>query len=311
MNFRPCAALTVRRFSSVLLFAAFFTVLPPAGPVLAGEPGTIPLWSNGPPDNAIVHADGETIVNRPTERNKDGRNRSIDRVSVPTITVYPAPAGRVTGAAVVIFPGGGFTHLAIDKEGYDIARWLNTVGVTGIVVKYRTRSEGPASREEQMKAIVSDGRRAVRLARFNAEKWGIDPARIGVIGFSAGGYLAASVASGAWRGGGGADDSVAGVSCRPDFAGLIYPGMPPDFAVNVTESAPPMFLVNAGDDTTTPAENCLRMYQALRGAGVRAEMHLFDNGGHGFGLGVRGGAVAGWSGLFVDWLKEIGILSTE
>ncbi len=300
MLLSPRGTFPASRFSFVSLFA----VLLVAGSVAAGEPEIIPLWPAGPPDNAIVHAGAETITERP-----GGRNRSIDRVSVPTLTVYPAPAGKATGSAVVIFPGGGFTHLAIDKEGHNVALWLNTVGVTAVVVKYRTRSDGPPDRAEQMKAIISDGRRAVRLVRFNAEKWGIDPARIGVMGFSAGGYLAASVASGAYPGKDGVGDPVAGVSCRPDFAGLIYPGLPPDFTTNVTKNAPPMFLVNAGDDTTTPAENSIRIYRALRSAGVRAEMHLFDNGGHGFGLGVRGGAVAGWSGLFTAWLKEIGMLS--
>ncbi len=307
MHMIACGKLFICRF----IFAASFFLLFAATRATAAEPSKINLWPGSPPDKAIVHVDEAMITNRPTEQNEFGQNRSIDRVSMPDLTVYPVAGGTASRAAIVIFPGGGFTHLAIDKEGHDVARWLNTIGITGIVVKYRTRTDEQSSRAEQMKAIVSDSKRAVRLARFNAEKWGIDPARIGVMGFSAGGYLAATVASGYSQGKDGVDDPVSRVSCRPDFAGLIYPGLPPDFESNLTKGAPPMFLVNACDDTTTPTENCIRMFQALRGAGVRGEMHLFDNGGHGFGLGVRGGAVAGWSGLFAKWLKEIEIIKAD
>jgi acetyl esterase/lipase len=304
MQKNSCRKFLACRFISVMFIILIFT----ATAATAGEPLKSHLWPEGPPDRAIIHLEEEIITNRPTEQNEFGRNRSIDRVSVPDLTVYPAAEGTTSGAAVVIFPGGGFTHLAIDKEGHDVARWLNSLGITGIVVKYRTLTDEPSSRVEQMKAIVSDCKRAVRLVRFNAEKWGIDPSRIGVMGFSAGGYLAATVAAGYGLGSGGVDDPVSRGSCRPDFAGLIYPALPPDFESTVTKGAPPMFMVNACDDTTTPAENCLLMFQALRNVAVRAEMHLFDNGGHGFGLGVRGGAVAGWSELFAQWLTEIGIL---
>ena len=303
-----CEKLFACRFTFAPLYALLLITTSVA---TAADPAKTNIWPGNPPDKAIIHEGEELITNRPTEQNEFGQNRSIDRVSMPDLTVYPAPGGGAPGAAVVIFPGGGFTHLAIDKEGHDIARWLNTFGITGIVVKYRTRTDGQSGRAEQMKAIVSDCKRSVRLARFNADKWGIDPARIGVMGFSAGGYLAATVASGYGSSTEGLDDPVSRTSCRPDFAGLIYPALPPDFESNLTKSAPPMFLINACDDTTTPAENCIRMFQALRGAGVRGEMHLFDNGGHGFGLGVRGGAIAGWSELYAGWLTEIGIINDD
>lgn len=269
------------------------------------------LWPSGAPDNLIAHDSTESVINRTVGQNEMGLNRSISFVSVPELTVFPAPDGKATGAAVVIFPGGGFTHLAIDKEGYDIARWLNTIGITGIVVKYRTKT---VSAEEdrhrpgrQIGAIISDGRRSVRLARHNAAKWNIDPDRIGVIGFSAGGYLAASVAAGFDSGDNAAEDPVQKMSSRPDFAGLIYPAMPPDFEALVRGDTPPLFFVNAADDRVTPAEKCIMMFEAARAAGARTEMHVFDNGGHGFGMGVMGGAVARWPELFTDWLVEIGV----
>lgn len=274
------------------------------------------LWPDGTPDNSIVHNRAEVIQNRTIDQNKFGLNRSISYVSIPSLTVHPAPGDESTGAAIIIFPGGGFNHLTIDKEGHDVARWLNTIGVTGIVVKYRTRPEdssrqGGGMPENVMNAIISDGRRAVRIVRHRAEKWGIDPNRIGVMGFSAGGYLAASLATKYDQGQNNALDPVERVSCRPAFASLIYSGIPADFESLVSEDTPPMFLVNTGDDKRTPAENSIRLYQALRGAEIQAELHIYTKGGHGFGLGVRGKAVASWIERFAEWLREMNLSSAN
>jgi acetyl esterase/lipase len=274
------------------------------------------LWPNGNPDSSIAHSREEIAVNRDSEQNEFGFNRSISYVSIPGLTVYPAPEDKSTGAAIIIFPGGGFTHLAIDKEGHDVARWLNTIGITGIVVKYRTRPEGLVGQDGGMpesvwEAIVSDGLRAVRIVRHKAVEWDIDPNRIGVMGFSAGGRLAVTVATRYDQGKNSSTDRIERVGSRPDFACLVYPSVPKDIESLVSGETPPMFIVNAGDDRVTPAEKSVRLYQALLEAEIPAELHIYTKGGHGFGLGVRGGAVRSWPGRFAGWLGEMDLLSVE
>jgi len=272
------------------------------------------LWQNGIPDNSIVHENEESIENRTIDQNELGLNRSISNVSMPSLTVYPAPKSTSTGAAVIIFPGGGYSHLAIDKEGYDVAKWLNTIGVTGVIVKYRTCPSSVGGRglsmpENIMNAIISDGQRAVRLVRSMAEKWGIDPDRIGIMGFSAGGHLAVTLTTNYDKGQKNAMDPVDRVSCKPDFTGLIYSAIPKNIESLINEDTSPLFFVNAGDDKTTPADNSIRLYQALRKANIQTEIHIYIKGGHGFGLGVRGGAVTSWPERFADWMREMKFLS--
>lgn len=292
----------------LLLFLAALLSLPLAA-LAADEPVPLPLWPAGAPDTLIRHGQPESVENRENNRNAQGFNRIVSNVSTPTLTVYPAPGGQKAAPALVVFPGGGFRVLAWDKEGLDIARRFNAAGLTCIVVKYRLcpkqyeTAEGRAP-EAVRGAILADGPQAVRMVRANAAKWGIDPQRIGVIGFSAGGYMAAWTATHYTAGDQSAADPLAKVSSRPDFAALIYPAVPAGIDSVLSAETPPVFLVNADDDTTTPAAKAIALHNALVAAGVTTEMHIFTRGSHGFGLGVNGGAVTAWPGLLEGWLRE-------
>jgi acetyl esterase/lipase len=230
------------------------------------------------------------------ERGKDGvMNRSITNVSEPSVTVY-LPTGRVSGTAIVICPGGGYQHLAIDKEGHDIARWLNTIGIAGIVLKYRlpgNMARGAKTLPEVADSVhvaLEDAQDAMRLVKANAAKWHVRPNAIGLMGFSAGGHLAAMVGM------------VAPADARPDFLVLGYPAIPPQLSVNA--STPPTFLVAADDDSTVnAADNAGRFYAALRAAKVPSEMHVYSAGGHGFGIVKSGKTSEAWPEALVAWLK--------
>ncbi len=285
----------------------------PLAVLAAEEPSPLPLWPSGVPETVIRHEQPEKLENRTENQNAQGFNRIISFVSNPTLTVYPAPGVSGPAPALVIFPGGGFRRLAWDKEGIDIARRFNAVGITGIVVKYRLCPEKYETKEGRVPddvrvAILADGPQAMRMARANAAKWGIDPQRIGVIGFSAGGYMAAWTATHYTPGDPSAADPLAKVSSRPDFAGLIYPAVPAGIDTVLSAETPPVFLVNADDDTTTPAAKAIALHNALVAAGVTTEMHIFTRGSHGFGLGVNGGAVTAWPGLLEGWLRERGVI---
>ncbi|MBN2288035.1 MAG: alpha/beta hydrolase [Candidatus Glassbacteria bacterium] len=281
--------------------------------LVAAEPSEIPIWPDGLPDNAIVHTQPESTENRERNRNEFGFNRAVFNVSHPTFQVFKAPESETPAPAVLIFPGGGFSHLAIDKEGKDVARFLNSVGVTGVVVKYRTRPEeidnhSGQAYTEAMSAIMSDGRRTVQIVRQRASEWGIDPNKIGVMGFSAGGRMAVTISTAYDTAQADSDDPVLRVSSRPDFAGLVYPGIPDDIYSSITADTPPMFLVCGGEDETTPPAKDVLLFQALRKADVKAEIHIYTRGWHGFGLGLPGDTFASWPELFATWLREIDML---
>jgi acetyl esterase/lipase len=247
---------------------------------------------------------------------------------LPTLTVYLPPAGTATGAAVVIFPGGGYGHLATEKEGAVPARWLNGLGVAAFVVRYRL---GPKYHHP---AMLWDAQRAIRAVRARAGEWGVDPGRIGVLGFSAGGHLASTAATHFDAGAPGATDAVERVGSRPDFAILVYPvitmqeshthrrsrenllGTDPSPELlrllsnetQVTAETPPTFLVTTTDDASVPVENSLLFFQALRSAGVPAELHVFRTGRHGFGLAPDDPVLAAWLQLCEAWLRSGGWL---
>jgi acetyl esterase/lipase len=197
----------------------------------------------------------------------------------------------------VICPGGGYQHLAIDKEGHDIARWLNTIGIAGIVLKYRLPGRMPRGQTELaqvaefVRVAMEDAEAAMRLARENAAKWNLKQGAIGMMGFSAGGHLAAMMGM------------LASAEGRPDFLVLGYPAIPPK--LQVTSSTPRTFLVAADDDgTVNAADNAGRFYAALKAVKVPAEMHVYSSGGHGFGIIKSGKTSAAWPGALAAWLKE-------
>lgn len=236
-----------------------------------------------------------------------GDTTRYHHVSVPTITIYPAYGGDSNSAqslysAVLIMPGGGYGILAYDKEGTEIAQWLNSIGVTGIVLKYRV----PKNKD----GAFMDAQRAMGLIRLNALKWGIDPKRIGVIGFSAGGHLAARLSTNYALRNYDRIDEADDQSCKPDFSMLVYPAwlsakdgtmtLRDEFPVD--NQTPPAIMVQTQDDGLT-VNSCLAYYQALLKNKVMAELHLFPNGGHGYGMRPGSQAVRSqWPKLFGIWL---------
>jgi len=232
----------------------------------------------------------------------------LGHVSEPTITVYPAPLDRNTGAAVVIFPGGGYHILAYDLEGTEVAEWLNSIGVTAVLLKYRVPKPNgePAPIEP-----LQDAQRALSLVRSRAAEWNIDPARIGVLGFSAGGHLAARLSTNYDERAYAAVDEIDSVSCRPDFTLLIYPAYlfdkTSDELISSTlpldEQTPAMFLTMARDDPVD-SENVLRFALAMKRAQRPIELHLYNTGGHGFGLRRTDSAATTWTDPAATWLKQ-------
>ena len=252
----------------------------------------------------------------------------------PSLTIYLPPKETATGTAIVICPGGGYGFLAMDHEGHQIARWLNSLGVAGFILKYRHRNSGAGYGHP---APLNDAQRAVGMVRSRAKEWNINPNRLGILGFSAGGHLASTAGTHFHTGKPDAKDLIDRVSCRPDFMVLIYPvislvewcahsgsrrnllGNNPDEKLvenlsnerQVTPETPPTFLVHTYEDTGVPAENSIYFYLALRKAKVPAEMHLYHKGQHGFGLGQNHGAVSTWPLRCADWMRGLGLLEKK
>ncbi len=290
-------------------FMAAATILALATAARSHEIKTIELW----PDGAPGAIGGE----------KDFH---------PTLTVYPAPREKNTGAAVVICPGGGYGFTAMDHEGHQIGAWLNSFGVAGFIVDYRHRNRGYGH-----PAPLQDAQRAIRHVRAKAEDYRVDPKRIGVLGFSAGGHLASTAATHFDAGKPDAKDPVERVSCRPDFAVLCYPVIAFDEAVThrgsqqnllgkdapaelvrslsnekqVTKDTPPTFLWHTDEDNGVPSENSVLFYLACRKAGVPAELHIFRTGRHGLGLAKDTPGANQWPKLCEDWMRGQGFLGKK
>lgn len=255
----------------------------------------------------------------------------ISNVQTPDITVYLPSKRFATGQAVIICPGGGYWILAYDLEGTDIAKYLNSIGVAAIVLKYRLPTYGNCI--EPHKAPLMDAQRAMRLVRSNAAQWNIDPGKIGIMGFSAGGHLASTLGTHFDYGNKTAVDSVERLSCRPDFMILMYPvisfvdssshkgsheallGKDPgkyllyyySNELQVRDDTPPAFFVQADNDDGVPVENTLLMYKAMRKKHISAELHILSEGGHGFGLGIKNEHVGSWTNslkLWLSWLNK-------
>jgi acetyl esterase/lipase len=242
---------------------------------------------------------------------------AVENVSLPTMTVY-SPKGKNTGVAVVVFPGGGYQILAIDLEGTEVCDWLTSKGITCVLLKYRVPGErmNPKSGPYPESPIaLEDAQRTVGLVRFHAAEWHIDPHKIGVLGFSAGGHLVAAMSVHFEKRLYPAVDAADKESCRPDFAVAIYPGhlswsdksleMNPDIHFN--RQTPPTFLLQNEDDNVDGVEQSLVYYIALRNADVPVEMHLYAQGGHAFGLRRTKAPVTAWPQLVETWLGTIGI----
>ncbi len=296
MNPRPFSRVRSLLLSAVASTLAFTTSM-------AASNRELKLWPGVPPGDEAFKAP----VSKSEQKN-DGTLR-IAVVTEPTLTVFPAPAGKANGTAVVVCPGGGYNLLAWDKEGTEIAEWLNTLGVTAAVLKYRVPRRDP---KDPHVAPLRDGQRALRLVRQNAKAWGVDPARVGILGFSAGGHLAvlAGVAWGqsTYPKADAADD----LSSRPDFVLPIYPAYlgdekkagPLSPLLTITPKTPPMFIAVTHDDQLRGV-NAALLYAELKKVDVAAELHIFTRGGHGYGMRPSQDPVSGWPTLAEGWLRAM------
>ncbi len=273
----------------------------------------IPIWPKAVADATPI-AELETTESNTKDSVAGKPWISVSNVSQPTITVY-SPRGKNTGAAVVVFPGGGYQVLAIDLEGTEICDWLISKGITAVLLKYRVPTERVGPYRESPLAL-QDAQRAVGLVRFHAGDWHIDPRKIGVIGFSAGGHMVAAVSTHFEKRLYPAVDAADKESCRPDFAVAVFPGhlwideQPLQLNPNVpvTKQTPPTFLLQAENDPVDDVKNSLRYFEALKTAEVPVEMHLYAEGGHAFGLRRTKFPITGWPQLVETWLKTIGII---
>jgi acetyl esterase/lipase len=255
------------------------------------------LWPNGAPGS-----EGKTAPEK-VRITPDGEH-VISSVHQPSITVYLPSKETATGAAVVIAPGGSHVELWVDHEGYAVAQWLSEHGVAGFVLTYRLARE-PGSTYTVEGNSLPDMQRAIRLVRSRAAEWGVDPARVGVMGFSAGGDVAARAATQFDAGNSAAPDLVDRQSSRPAFQALIYPGLPPDLPVSRDE--PPAFLLCGEDDRPGISEGLPQLFIQLKHAGVPAELHVYTGVGHGFGIrSANTGAIANWPDQFLAWLGTLG-----
>jgi len=284
-----------------------------AGPTLPAAPEVINLWP-GPPPGDTVQLPPETNLTRSTDHLAGGRPYiRLGNISTPTITVYPPPAAHNTGTAAVVCPGGGYRIVSIDLEGTEICDWLNSLGVTAVLLKYRVPArEG----EPRYLAPLQDAQRALGLVRAHAGAWGIDPHRVGVIGFSAGGDMAAILSNDYAERAYPPVDAADRLGCRPDFTLLIYPAylvgkdnvLAPEVKPPHAPETPPTFLVQAEDDPIR-VENAFYYYLALHRGGVAAELHLYPTGGHGYGLRRTDATATTWPDRAADWLKAGGWLA--
>jgi len=288
---------------AALVFAVISTL---AATSLAAEPVTIPLWADGAPG---------TPATKPADE--------------PVLFLYRPAESAADGTAIVVCPGGGYGHLAMDHEGKQIAEWLNSLGITAVVLKYRHNGSG-----HQHPVPMTDGQRAIRTVRARAAEWGIDPAKIGVLGFSAGGHLASTLGTHFDAGQPDAADPIDHASSRPDFMILCYPvismtsehmhqgsrenllGKKPDAGLarkmsnelQVTADTPPTFLWHTDADTVVPVENSVAFYLAMQQAGVPGELHVFQNGHHGLGLARDVPGTSAWPDLCRQWLEVRGLI---
>jgi acetyl esterase/lipase len=311
-------------------------------PVWQPSPGhtQVPIWRGTAPDPQPVGGP-EYAETSGKEFLPGGRPAvGVNNVTRPTITVY-SPKGKNTGAAVLVFPGGGYQTLAIDLEGTEVCDWLTPKGITCVLLKYRVTDVGPYPKSgpyPESPMALEDAQRALGLVRFHAAEWHIDPHKSGVLGFSAGGHLVAAISTHYAKRLYPAVDAADKESCRPDFAVSIYPGhlslsaaewdakqgakhfVVPHAAtadkhlalnpeIPVTRQTPPTFLLQNEDDHVDDVDDSLAYYTALKNAGVPVEMHLYAQGGHGFGLRRTTLPVTAWPELVERWLVTIGMIS--
>jgi acetyl esterase/lipase len=277
----------------------------PAALYAQQTPQTIMLWPAGA---TTLKGAGEKEVTRPENPKPGERINSIVNVHNPSIEAHLPSTEKAIGTAVIVAPGGGHRQLVIGSEGTDIAKWLNELGVAAFVLKYRLAFTPNYQYTVEGEALA-DTQRAIRIVRARASEFGVKPDRVGVLGFSAGGALAALANNRFDRGKADADDEIVRQSCRPDFVALVYPGWSRSMDIAPPQDAAPAFLTSAGKDDASHAVQTVEYYNALFKAGVPVELHIYAHGGHGKAIHPRSGIPFGtWQVRMQDWMTDLGML---
>lgn len=309
----------------LLLIASIFVAWPlpgadtPAAPKSdAGGSIVIDIWPGTAPDETDNIGPERSRLSPKLDRKQvevTEQTKLITAVTKPSIALYRPAGGKETGTAILICPGGGYWDLFWQLEGEEVAAWLNSLGVTGVILKYRVPRRSDEPKGEPARRPLQDAQRAVSLVRSRAGEWGIDPWRIGIMGFSAGGHLAAATATSFDKRTYAPVDDIDKISCRPDFAIPVYSGylkakdkneLAP--GIHIPTNAPPFFLVHGGDDIISPPEGSVLMYLALKRAGVPAELHIYAGTTHDFGVRKTGHPYSMWTDSCAAWLRQQGFL---
>jgi endo-1,4-beta-xylanase len=261
------------------------------------------LWPNGAPGSEGITA--RENYSPPSARSPHGH---LSPVHYPSVYVFPAPKDKATGVGVLVYPGGGYNTLTIDSEGRDVALWLNQIGITAFVVKYRL-SQTPRFPNYTLDTSIGDALRALRLVRSRAADWGLDPHRLGVMGFSAGGSVVAGACVRFDAGQPDAADPIERASSRPDFSVIVYPG-DVFFPATIPKDAAPVLVVGSSEDSVH-AINSLKIYRAYLDANIPAELHIYQSGAHGFGVAPTDLPVGSWTDRCKDWLVELKVLAKK
>jgi acetyl esterase/lipase len=304
-------------FTTVWL--VFYSFIPSSS---AAEPAqVVAIWPGNAPDEPGTIGEEKSLMSPALDRKQvevTEPTKLLSNVTKPTLTIYRPAKEKDTGAAVVICPGGGYWNLYWQLEGEEVAAWLNSIGVTGIILKYRVPRRPDEPKGEPARRPLQDAQRAISLVRSKAKEWGIDPERIGIVGFSAGGHLAIATATNFDERKYEAIDEIDKVSCRPDFAIPVYSGylkakesdeLAP--GLRVPTGTPPVFLVHGSDDIISPPEHSVFMYVALKRAGVPAELHIYATAAHDFGVRRSDHPYATWTESCAKWMRYHGFLKVR
>jgi acetyl esterase/lipase len=292
-----------KRFQLLLLLTSLISASASASTSTV-PPQVVYLWPSGA---STLQGASEKEITVPSSPDSGEMVRQIRNVHNPSIEVFLAPPDKATGAAIIVAPGGGHREVNVGTEGYDLLDWLHGLGVSVFILKYRL-AQTPNYKYTVEGEALQDTQRAIRIIRTRAKEWGVNPNRVGVLGFSAGGALAALANTRFDQGNPTAGDAVERQSCRPDFVGLVYPGWGPmDFSI--PKNAAPAFLTSAGLDDRSHARPTVDYYNLLFSAGVPADLHIYARGGHGGGIKLRDGIPFGtWHHRFHEWLADLGML---
>jgi acetyl esterase/lipase len=309
----------MKRIAAALLLVICFCL---TGPAAGGDkPLVVELWPGKVPEEPGGIGPEKIVLSPKLERKQvevTDSTRMITNVTRPTITIYRPAKDKDNGAAVLICPGGGYWNLYWELEGEEVAAWLNSLGVTGIILKYRVPRRSDEPKGEPARRPQQDAQRAVSLVRARSKEWGIDPKRIGMIGFSAGGHLAIATATSFDKRGYESQDEIDQVSSRPDFAIAAYSGylkskdkdeLAP--GLRVPAGTPPIFLVHGSDDPISPPEHSLFMYLALKRAGIPAELHIYAGVTHDFGVRRSDRPCGTWTETCAQWLRQQRVLNVS